>query len=109
MRRIVTGQNSDWSQLVLPRGRIALHARDDKSGTWDSFRAMVLGDAPLSPRAERYESTAKLAAAVARDPLAIGFVGMSEVKGVQALAISDGAPAVKPDAFHVGEIGRAPV
>src|SRR3546814_20270363 len=62
---------------------------------------MVLGDAPLSPRAERYESTAKLAAAVARDPLAIGFVGMSEVKGVKALAISDGEPAVKPDAFHV--------
>src|SRR3546814_720731 len=62
IRRIFSGQISDWSQLGLPRGRIALHARDDKSGTWDSFRAMVLGDAPLSPRAERYESTAKLAA-----------------------------------------------
>lgn len=101
IRRIFSGQLSDWSQLGLPRGAIALHARDDKSGTWDSFRAMVLGDAPLSPRAKRYESTAKLAAAVARDPLAIGFVGMSEVKGVKALAIADGAPPVKPDAFHV--------
>ena len=101
IRRIFSGQVSDWSQLGLARGRIALHARDDKSGTWDSFRAMVLGDTALSPRAQRYESTAKLAAAVARDPLAIGFVGMSEVKGVKALAISDGAPAVTPDAFHV--------
>jgi len=101
IRRIFSGQFSDWSQLGLPRGRIALHARDDKSGTWDSFRAMVLGDAPLSPRAKRYESTAKLAAAVASDPLAIGFVGMSEVKGVKALAVSDGAPAVTPDTFHV--------
>src|SRR3546814_10449651 len=68
IRRIFSGQISDWSQLGLPRGRIALHARDDKSGTWDSFRAMVLGDAPLSPRADRYESTAKLAAAAERDP-----------------------------------------
>jgi phosphate transport system substrate-binding protein len=101
IRRLFSGQITDWSQLGLRAGRIALHARDDKSGTWDSFRAMVLGSSPLSPRARRYESTARLAAAVARDPLAIGFVGMSEVKGVKALAISDGAPPVTPDAFHV--------
>lgn len=101
VRRIFAGQIIDWAQLGYRRGPIAVHARDDRSGTWDSFRAMVLGELALTRKALRYESTAALAAAVAADPLAIGFVGMSEVKGVKALAIADGAPPVAPQAFHV--------
>ncbi|MFY8135057.1 MAG: substrate-binding domain-containing protein [Aquimonas sp.] len=101
VRRVFAGELSDWSQLGRSGGRIALHARDDRSGTYDTFRSLVLGSAPLSPRALRYESTDALAAAVARDPNAIGFVGLAGVQGVRALAVADGALAREPSAREV--------
>ncbi|MBD8526251.1 substrate-binding domain-containing protein [Pseudomarimonas arenosa] len=102
IRQIFSGQLSDWSQLSADmRGRIRVHARDDRSGTYDSFRAMVLGDADVLEGALRYESTEKLAQAVAADPLAIGFVGLSGVRGVRALEVSDGAQALAPSVENV--------
>jgi phosphate transport system substrate-binding protein len=101
LRRVFAGEVSDWSQLGRSAGRIALHARDDRSGTYDTFRSLVLGSAPLSLRALRYESTEALAAAVARDPNAIGFVGLAGVKGVRALAVADGAQPREPSAREV--------
>ncbi|MDZ4349199.1 MAG: substrate-binding domain-containing protein [Xanthomonadaceae bacterium] len=102
VRDIFGGRTRDWSELGAARGRIALHARDDKSGTWDSFRSMVLGNVTLSTQARRYESTVELAEAVAADPLAIGFVGLVGVDDrVRALAISDGGAAVAPNEREV--------
>lgn len=101
LRRVFAGELSDWSQLGRSGGRIALHARDDRSGTYDTFRSLVLGSAALSPRALRYESTEALAAAVAGDPNAIGFVGLAGVQGVRALAVADGAQAREPSAREV--------
>lgn len=101
LRDMFSGRITDWRQLGGRPGRIALHARDEKSGTWDSFRSMVLGSRALSSAAQRYESTAKLASAVASDINAIGFVGLSGVEGVKALAVSDGGAPVSPDAFEV--------
>lgn len=98
LRRVFAGEINDWSQLGGRPGRIALHARDDRSGTYDTFRSLVLGSAPLSRQAQRYESTEALAAAVARDPNAIGFVGLA---GVRALAVADGAQARAPSAREV--------
>lgn len=101
LRRVFSGEISDWSQLGGRAGRIALHARDDRSGTYDTFRSLVLGSAPLSRQALRYESTDALSAAVARDPNAIGFVGLAGVAGVRALAVADGAGARAPSAREV--------
>lgn len=97
VRRVFTGALRDWSQLAPElRGPIRLHARDDRSGTFDSFSALVLAGTPLSAEARRYESTEQLAAEVAKDPQAIGFVGLVGVRGVKALAISDGGSALPP-------------
>lgn len=101
LRDVFSGRVRDWSQVGGPAGPIRLHARDERSGTWDSFRAMVLGDVPLSPAARRYESTAALAAEVAADPAAIGVVGLSGVVGVRALPVADGALALAPERFQV--------
>ena len=89
VRSVFAGRVGDWAQLGGPPGPIALHARDDRSGTFDTFKTLVLGDAALSPAATRYESTEQLAAAVARDPRAIGFVGLAGVGRARALALSD--------------------
>lgn len=96
VKAIFSGAATDWSQFGAPAGRIALHARDENSGTWESFRALVLGGADLSPTAARYESTRQLAQAVAADPNAIGFVGLVGTEGVRALAIADGGAAIAP-------------
>jgi phosphate transport system substrate-binding protein len=96
LQAVFSGRVTDWATLGGRPGRIALHARDEKSGTWESFRTLVLGSEALATTATRYESTAQLAAAVAADPNAIGFVGLSGVQGVRALAVSDGGKAVGP-------------
>lgn len=96
IRAVFSGRIDDWAQLGRRPGRIALHARDSRSGTWESFRMLVLGEAALSASASRYESTRQLAAAVAADPDAIGFVGLVGVQGVKPLAVADGGAAVAP-------------
>ena len=89
VRNVFAGRVRDWSQLGGAPGQIALHARDDRSGTFDTFKSLVLGDAALSGAAARYESTEQLSAAVAADPRAIGFVGLAGVGGARALALSE--------------------
>jgi phosphate transport system substrate-binding protein len=89
VRSVFSGRVSDWSQVGGAAGPIALHARDDRSGTFDTFKSLVLGEAALSGSAARYESTEQLAAAVAADPRAIGFVGLAGVGRAKALALSE--------------------
>lgn len=89
VRDVFAGRVRDWSQVGGAPGAIVLHARDDRSGTFDTFKSLVLGDAALSLAAARYESTEQLAAEVATDPRAIGFVGLAGVGRARALALSE--------------------
>jgi len=86
-----------------PNQDINLYARDDKSGTWDSFKNMVLAkQAKLSDRALRFESSEQLVNNVVMDQGGIGFVGMAFVGKSKLLAISDGpAQAFKPSDLTV--------
>lgn len=89
VRDVFSGRVRDWSALGGAPGPIALHARDDRSGTYDTFRSLVMGEAALAAGTRRYESTEQLAAAVAADPNAIGFVGLAGVGRARALALSE--------------------
>lgn len=89
--QIFSGDIQDWSQLGLSQGRITRYTRDDKSGTWDSFKSMVLSNRyRLANDALRFESTAQLSDQVSRDRNGIGFVGLSSVRSAKAIAIADG-------------------
>lgn len=102
VRDVFSGRVRDWSELGGRAGRIMLHARDDNSGTYDTFRTLVLGDATLAPGAARYESTDELSRQVGVDTNAIGFVGLAGVRRNKALRIRDGdAPALAPTPFNV--------
>ncbi|HEY0634291.1 MAG TPA: phosphate ABC transporter substrate-binding/OmpA family protein [Gammaproteobacteria bacterium] len=102
VRRIFAGEVDDWSQLGGPAGMIRVVARDDKSGTYDTFKSLVLDEgAKLVGTAGRYESSSELVAQVAGDPFAIGFVGLAYIQGVKALAIADGGAAISPEPFTV--------
>jgi phosphate transport system substrate-binding protein len=106
LSRIFSGATTDWSQLggaaKGKTGPIALYARDEKSGTFDSFKQMVLDPRPLANSARRYEDSGELSDAVANDPSAIGFIGLPYVRNAKPLSLGEkGATTLLPNRFTV--------
>lgn len=103
VRDIFAGHLRNWSQLGGVDGPIHLYARDHKSGTYDTFRSIVLGKTvPLHASAKRYESNDQLSDDVANDPHGIGFTGLPSVRRAKVLAIGDnGTQPITPDSFSI--------
>jgi phosphate transport system substrate-binding protein len=100
--QIFQGTIGNWQQVGGAEGAIHLYARDDKSGTYDTFKNLVLGNAPLATAAQRIEDSRKLSDAVAQDPNGIGFVGLAYVQEAQAVAVNEkGAAPMFPGPFAV--------
>jgi len=100
--QIFKGAIGNWQQVGESDGAINLYARDDKSGTYDTFRALVLGNASLAPSAVRFEDSRKLSDSVAQDPNAIGFIGLPYVQETRAIAVyENGAAPLLPTPFTV--------
>jgi phosphate transport system substrate-binding protein len=99
IRDAFSGRVTNWRQLGGPDRAITRYARDDKSGTWDSFDSMVLQDTPLAAGTARFESSSELSDRVANDPGAIGFIGLPYINESKALAVSAGGEAVPPERF----------
>ncbi|MGB0219433.1 MAG: phosphate ABC transporter substrate-binding/OmpA family protein [Sinimarinibacterium flocculans] len=104
--RIFAGEIRDWSEVGGAAGPIELHARDDVSGTYDTFRSLVLEahGKSLSGAAHRYESSTELSDRVAAAPAAIGFIGLPYVRNAKALGIAEeaGTLPIVPTSFTVG-------
>lgn len=100
--KIFSGEITSWTQLLSPRGRINVYSRDDKSGTFDSFKALVLGNSQLVSTAKRFEDSIALSDAVANDPDGIGFIGLPYIGNAKAVAVSEGeAPPLLPNRLTV--------
>ncbi|MFJ4374474.1 substrate-binding domain-containing protein [Pseudomonas japonica] len=93
LARIFSGQIATWEELGVGGGPIQLYARDDRSGTWETFKALVLDPhrQSLASSTRRFESGEELAEAVRHDRHAIGFSSLSTVHGARVLAVADGA------------------
>jgi len=87
--RIFSGEFGDWSQVGPLPGPIKIYARDDKSGTYDTFKTLVLAGKGLAPGAQRFEDSNALSDAVANDPNGIGFIGLPYIRRAKALAVSE--------------------
>ena len=100
---IFSGQYLDWSELGAEPGIINVYARDENSGTWDSFKSMALGaDKSLVNTAHRFESNDALSDRVSADENGIGFVGLGSVRQSKLVAVSDGsAKALLPNKLTV--------
>ncbi|MBV6824833.1 substrate-binding domain-containing protein [Pseudomonas sp. PD9R] len=92
LARIFSGEAKTWEELGGSGGTIHLYARDDQSGTYDTFKELVLSSRGknLSSAAKRFESSEQLSDAVSLDPQAIGFIGLPYVRQAKAVAIVDG-------------------
>jgi len=84
---IFTGQIADWRDVGGAAGPIEVLARDDKSGTYDTFKALVLGKGQLVAGAVRLEDSRELSDRVASHPYAIGFIGLPYIRSAKAVAV----------------------
>jgi phosphate transport system substrate-binding protein len=92
LARIFSGEAKTWEELGGSGGTIHLYARDDHSGTYDTFKELVLSrhGKTLSSAAKRFESSEQLSDAISLDPQGIGFIGLPYVRQAKAVAIADG-------------------
>jgi len=96
--RLFAGEITNWRELGGNDQPIELHARDDQSGTYDTFKELVLAGQGkvLAATARRYESNDALSQTVSSRPGAIGFVGLASVGTSKALSITDGGSQPMP-------------
>ncbi len=92
LKKIFTGQITNWSAVGMKRLPIHLYARDKDSRTNDKFASLVLGNDPMADP-KRYDDSAKLESDVASDPGGIGFVSMPYVKDTRSVSVSDAGVA----------------
>lgn len=85
---LFSGEITDWSQVGGKPGPVQVYSRDDKSGTFDTFKSLVLKDKKLVGSAKRYESHRELSDDVASDEHGIGFVGFAYVRNAHALTVA---------------------
>src|SRR5690606_17066269 len=92
LARVFAGEVKTWEELGGRGGAIHLYARDDNSGTWDTFKELVLASQgkSLAAGAQRFESSTRLSDAVSQDPQGIGFIGLPYIRQARPLAISAG-------------------
>ncbi|MCI3945464.1 Phosphate-binding protein PstS [Pseudomonas syringae] len=92
LARIFSGEIKDWSEAGGNPGAIHLYVRDDKSGTYETFKELVLTKygKQLAANASRFESSEQLSDEVSKDVNGIGFTGLPSVRHAKAVAIADG-------------------
>ncbi|MDX1784863.1 MAG: phosphate ABC transporter substrate-binding/OmpA family protein [Roseovarius sp.] len=83
LAQVLTGEIDNWAELGGPDAPIAVHLHDPRSGLGQATEDQMTGGraAGLLPGAIRHGDGAELAAAVARDPFALG-VGSRSEKGL---------------------------
>lgn len=90
--RLFSGEVSNWKEFGGPDIPVTVYARDERSGTWETFKELVLGkEYSLSAQAQRFESNDSLSDSVAADKGGIGFAGLPSIRSSKALAVADGA------------------
>lgn len=102
---LFSGQVKNWSAFGGGDMPVRIYARDANSGTWDSFKSMVLKKhgVELSSDAARIESSIELSDQVSKERGAIGFIGLPYILRAKALAISDEEKAqpIYPTSFTI--------
>lgn len=95
--QVFSGKVSNWKQLGGADLPVKVFARDEQSGTWDTFKSRVLKPYKLkltTKNVKRFEDSALLVRNVASNKGGIGFTGLSYVdSSVKGVAVQAGAEA----------------
>lgn len=94
---VFSGKVTNWKQLGGADQEIKVFARDEQSGTWDTFKSRVLKPYKLkltNYNVKRFEDSALLVRNVASSKGGIGFTGLAYVdSSVKGLAVQAGQEA----------------
>lgn len=93
IKKIYTGEITNWSEVGAEAAKIAVVSREDGSGTRDCFDSVVLDKAEIKKEAQFLASTGAVTTAVSTTPGAIGYISLGAVKKLDA----DKAFALKVD------------
>lgn len=93
IRDIFTGKITDWKQVGAPAGPIQPFVLGTNTGARVGFQLLAMKGADYAASAQSLPDYAAIGAAVANDPLAIGYSGIGAAPpGTRALLINGQAP-----------------
>ncbi len=104
MALIFSGKIKNWSEVGGPPGKINVYAPDNKSGTFSTFRSLVLKKhkLKLTENAKRYSSNSELSNKVSEDAGSIGITGFAYKGRSKAVAIASSCGIMHgPSQFNV--------
>lgn len=88
LRDIYTGKITNWSEVGGPSKAIAVVGRDTSSGTYETWEGKILHKEKVTPRAMVVASNGAMVQTVAKNPLAIGYIGIGYLDdSVKALTV----------------------
>jgi phosphate transport system substrate-binding protein len=88
-RDIYTGKITNWKDVGGPSMAIAVVGRDTSSGTFETWENKIMNKERVTERALIVASNGAMVQTVARNKLAIGYIGLGYLdKSVKALKVS---------------------
>jgi phosphate transport system substrate-binding protein len=101
-RNIFAGNISFFNLVGGPSIPIKIYRRDDKSGTFDSFKSLVMDGTPIASSAKAFEDSYALTSALAADRNGIGFVGHTLAGDTRMVPIgASSQQALLPNRFTI--------
>lgn len=94
LKDIYTGTITNWKDVGGADANIVVISRDTSSGTYETWEEMVMKKAKVMPRALLQASNGAVEQAVAKNPNAIGYVGLGYL-----------APSIK--GLHIGKVAAS--
>lgn len=91
---LFSGSTRNWTGVGGAIGEVDLVSYDEKSGTYDTFRKLVLGGSAMTPTARKFVNSVDVVQTVAGDPFSVGYTSLSSARGVKILEI--GEPGTEP-------------
>jgi len=94
IRKIYTGEITNWKEVGGPPMEIVVITRDTNSGTYETFEKLVMNRQKISDKAEYVGSNGAIRQRVQSTPAAIGYAGLGFVdKTVKALTVNGVYPS----------------
>lgn len=92
IKKIYTGEISNWSEVGGPNLPIAVYTRETTSGTYETFHEIVMKKDNMASSVLTTMSSGEMRQIVSTNPNAIGYVGVGYVTGVKVLAVNGVLP-----------------
>lgn len=100
------GEITNWNQIGGEDVAISLFSRDNNSGTWDTFKSLVLkpNDKKLAESSARFESSTELVNEVVNSSGSLGFVGVAYVGDSKLLRVTRNTNGIGtlPSGYTIG-------